>query len=170
MIYDDDQWVSYLTDEEYDSRMKKWHSLGFGGISDWAADLDKDWGDDGKALQSADGDSAADPPACDWAKSYNNLENLSKDAPGMSAICAQYYALKVLNKMVGDVQNRYNDINSGYDDKFQAYIRYIKDIAPAGIDGYMIAKDGSMGEGTQCKSYPAGHPNHVVCSKSLTRT
>jgi hypothetical protein len=47
MIYDNNQWVSYLTQESYNSRVKKWQRLSFGGVSDWAADLETDYGSNG---------------------------------------------------------------------------------------------------------------------------
>ncbi len=47
MVYDTNQWVSYLSQPEYDTRASKWNGLGFGGLSDWAADLETDSGTNG---------------------------------------------------------------------------------------------------------------------------
>ncbi|KAK4194711.1 hypothetical protein QBC40DRAFT_290276 [Triangularia verruculosa] len=46
LVYDDVQWVSYMTRETYASRLAWIRGLNFGGTSDWAADLDADYPSD----------------------------------------------------------------------------------------------------------------------------
>jgi chitinase len=137
MIYDGNQWVSYLTGDEYNSRVSKWQGLGFGGTSDWAADLDADYGSNGNSSADNGDQDANIIPICPWTKSFATLSDLNTAAPGMSMVCVEWFALDVMLKMVDDAQSRYNDINNGYDDKFNAYIRYIKAMIPVAIDQLM---------------------------------
>jgi chitinase len=44
VIYDNDNWVSWLTKTTYDSRVQWIKGLNFGGTVDWAMDLDADYG------------------------------------------------------------------------------------------------------------------------------
>jgi len=137
MIYDKNQWVSYLSKDEYSSRVSKWQGMQFGGISDWAADLDADYGSSGTGVKD-DGDVSDDNgPFCPWNNSFESLDALSKAAPGLPMLCVQWFALKVMLKMVGDAQTKFKDVNNGYDDKFNAYIRYIKQMIPDGIETFM---------------------------------
>lgn len=55
VVYDNNQWVSYMTDKEKASRTEKWKGLNFGGISDWAVDLLKFGPPPGIALPVTDG-------------------------------------------------------------------------------------------------------------------
>ncbi|KAF2734823.1 hypothetical protein EJ04DRAFT_492871 [Polyplosphaeria fusca] len=45
IVYDNVQWVSYLTKPRYDGRVNWVRGLNFGGTSDWAIDLDADYGE-----------------------------------------------------------------------------------------------------------------------------
>ncbi|KAI8954477.1 hypothetical protein F4801DRAFT_533349 [Xylaria longipes] len=58
LVYNDVQWVSWMTKELYDDRVSWVKGLNFGGLSDWAIDLDADYGaDDG----AGDGDNGSGP-------------------------------------------------------------------------------------------------------------
>ncbi|KAM5465541.1 putative chitinase [Microsporum audouinii] len=46
LVYDDVQWVSWMTREKYDERINWVAALNFGGTSDWAVDLEVSYGDD----------------------------------------------------------------------------------------------------------------------------
>ncbi|KAJ6437482.1 killer toxin subunits alpha beta protein [Purpureocillium lavendulum] len=43
VVYDDVQWVSWMSKERYDKQVRWIRSLNFGGTSDWAMDLDADY-------------------------------------------------------------------------------------------------------------------------------
>lgn len=156
LVYDDTQWVSYLTDDSYSSRASKWRGLNFGGTSDWAVDLVADFGsggngktgDDGTGSDSDDTSDGYGTLLCDVTKSYATFDDLAKDAGGMSSYCANYYSLDVLSSMLDDAYSRYNDANNGYDTKFGDYVRYMKNIVPAVIDDFLAKK----GDGLKCRS------------------
>ena len=41
LVYDDDQWVAYMSESTKAVRTRLYASLGFGGTTDWATDLQK---------------------------------------------------------------------------------------------------------------------------------
>ncbi|PNS16971.1 Endochitinase B [Sphaceloma murrayae] len=49
MIYDNNQWVAYMTPYTYATRAAYFRQLNFGGLVDWAIDLDADYADAGTA-------------------------------------------------------------------------------------------------------------------------
>ncbi|KFY45423.1 hypothetical protein V495_02990 [Pseudogymnoascus sp. VKM F-4514 (FW-929)] len=58
LVYNDVQWVSWMSKQLYDDRVSWIKGLNFGGTSDWAIDLDADFGVDDTA---SDGDSGSGP-------------------------------------------------------------------------------------------------------------
>nr|QDJ94335.1 chitinase chiC2 [Cordyceps cicadae] len=57
VVYDDVEWVSWMTEPRYQYQVRWVTRLNFGGVSDWAIDLDADYGSRG----DGDGDSGAAP-------------------------------------------------------------------------------------------------------------
>ncbi|ENH66898.1 Killer toxin subunits alpha/beta [Fusarium oxysporum f. sp. cubense race 1] len=45
MIFDDTNWVAYMSEETKQGRTAKYKSLNFGGTSDWEIDLQEEWAD-----------------------------------------------------------------------------------------------------------------------------
>ena len=45
LVYGGNQWISWMTTDTYNSRVAWVKGLNFGGTSDWAVDLDVDYGD-----------------------------------------------------------------------------------------------------------------------------
>lgn len=157
IVYDDTEWVSWLKPANYLLRAARYLGGNFGGTSDWAIDLDADFGKGG------DGDqqeplTGADEPACDYSRTFKDLDVLKDSAGGLSLFCRQIYALNTLEKMLDDLYEEYKRVDNGYDTKFEAYTRYIDRITPYGIKNY-------MSEGMECRfSFPLGLPLsfHVV--------
>ncbi|KAK8110220.1 uncharacterized protein PG998_006677 [Apiospora kogelbergensis] len=136
IVYDDTEWVSWLKPANYLLRAARYLGGNFGGTSDWAIDLDADFGKGG------DGDqqeplTGADEPACDYSRTFKDLDVLKDSAGGLSLFCRQIYALNTLEKMLDDLYEEYKRVDNGYDTKFEAYTRYIDRITPYGIKNYM---------------------------------
>jgi chitinase len=51
--------------------------------------------------------------------------------------------------MLDKAYANYTDINNGYSDKFDAYVRYVKEVIPSALDKFMLSDAG--GNGLQCK-------------------
>ncbi|KAH8165445.1 hypothetical protein CIB48_g2775 [Xylaria polymorpha] len=55
LVYNDVQWVSWMSKAHYDERVEWVRGLNFGGVSDWAIDLDADYGSDDEPGQGDGG-------------------------------------------------------------------------------------------------------------------
>lgn len=147
IYYNDDQYVGWTSHETY-----IWQALGyidqsFRGVSDWAADLAMDYGDNGTgdAIEVPDGFDDYES-ACDY-KTYNDLQAVLDDSDGMHTHCVVDAILSALNNMLTEATDNYTSVSNGYDKKFDAYVRYIEDLVPKAMYNFMIADDGGPGEG-----------------------
>lgn len=151
LVYDNNQWVSYLKSDKYYTRILDYLKRGFGGMTTWAADLETSYADKG---QGDDLDSLypSDTPVCDFSLEFTTLEDLQASAPNHSPECNSLYALYTLMSLFDKAYANYTDTNNGYDSKFEAYKRYIKDVAPLAIQTFLEDGDNAMnGNGYQCK-------------------
>ncbi|KAL5045986.1 hypothetical protein BDW71DRAFT_207965 [Aspergillus fruticulosus] len=144
LIYEDDQWVSYMTVDTILERVLRYTKNGFGGSVTWAADLMASFGDNGTGgMMDESTDDEGTP--CILTNYYYTLEDLAQDAPNHPATCNEIYAVDTLMHMFDDLYSNYTSTSNGYDDKFDAYVRYIKDVAPMTIDNYFITPLGDDG-------------------------
>ncbi|KAL7960290.1 hypothetical protein V8C34DRAFT_321503 [Trichoderma compactum] len=125
LIYNKTQWVAYMSKSVKDSRIKKYEALNFGGISNWAVDLEDWWLDtydiDGTEKEDTDGlDELFD--TCD--DSYDALEDIPED---LDDRCASFYILTVLSSQLSNALQAYKEVSEGYDEKFQWYVEWVKD-------------------------------------------
>lgn len=142
VVYNDLEWVAYMSNSTKDRRSMWYRSQNFGGTSDWAVDLDKDYG--GLGIGNDGGDPDADGgPQCDQATKFDTLEKISGDT-GLDPYCAEIYALRVLQIMLQQSLVKYTRVNDGYDSKFKSYVNYMKKNLPEVLRRYM---DWSNGEG-----------------------
>ncbi|PNP52630.1 hypothetical protein THARTR1_06795 [Trichoderma harzianum] len=125
LIYNKTQWVAYMSKSVKDSRIKKYQALNFGGISNWAVDLEDWWLDtydiDGTEKEDTDGlDELFD--TCD--DTYDALEDIPED---LDDRCASFYILTVLSSQLSNAIQAYKEVSEGYDEKFQWYVEWVKD-------------------------------------------
>ncbi|KAL6694812.1 hypothetical protein J3F84DRAFT_395201 [Trichoderma pleuroticola] len=125
LIYNKTQWVAYMSKSVKDSRIKKYQALNFGGISNWAVDLEDWWLDtydiDGTEIEDTDGlDELFD--TCD--DTYDALEDIPED---LDDRCASFYILTVLSSQLSNAIQAYKEVSEGYDEKFQWYVEWVKD-------------------------------------------
>ncbi|KAK4118597.1 glycoside hydrolase family 18 protein [Parathielavia appendiculata] len=127
LVYDDLEWVSFMTDVTKESRTSWYQSLNFGGVSDWAVDLDRDWGSSGIGDSVDEDDEGL---FCDPEVHFDSLQALEAAAATVIPGCHIIYTLDVLGDMLDAAVARYNDVNNGYDSKFDSYVRYLKNALP----------------------------------------
>ncbi|PVI04199.1 glycoside hydrolase family 18 protein [Periconia macrospinosa] len=143
LVYDDCEWVSYMTDKTKQSRTNWVQGLNFGGTSDRAVDPDKDYGTDG--VGDLDPDELEEDgvgPKCDQYKDYNTHDKIAgKDA--LEPTCAALYTLGVLKGMLNDSMTKYSAVNDGYDSKFQSYTKYLKNGLPELLEHHMYYQNGA---------------------------
>ena len=74
---------------------------------------------------------------CD--KSYAGLDELEKDAPSTPKYCLNQYLIEIESRILDKALSDYNAIlKQGYDDKFQVYNKYVKEVVPTQLDDYMM--------------------------------
>ncbi|KAL6886435.1 glycoside hydrolase superfamily [Trichoderma longibrachiatum] len=119
------QWVAYMSKSVKDARIKKYQALNFGGISNWAIDLEEWWVDmydlDGTEKEDTDGlDELFD--TCE--DTYETLEDIPQD---LNDRCASFYILTVLSSQLSRAVEAYKEVSEGYDEKFKWYVEWVKD-------------------------------------------
>lgn len=146
LVYNDTEWVAYMTEDVKNSRNDKWQGLKFAGTVDWAIDLayftDDDFlGPDGNCTDCED----EVPPLHPWTPCndgpFDNLDTLSDDTiNGWPIHCRAQYTLESLNGLLKTSMDNYTDMmNNGYDDKFKTYAKAVADSALGQVHDFMDA-------------------------------
>lgn len=122
MVYDGTEWVAYMDSETKARRVQKYKDLNFGGVSDWAVDLQQE----GKANSGG----GLDIEAMDLSykcelNDYANLDDVIKNVDKSGGECSAMNAVVVLQKMLGNSMSGYDDAAAGYDDLFPFYRDYM---------------------------------------------
>ncbi|KAL7819905.1 glycoside hydrolase family 18 protein [Trichoderma gracile] len=125
LIYNQTQWVAYMSKSVKEARIKKYQALNFGGISNWAIDLEEWWVDmydlDGTDKEDTDGlDELFD--TCE--DTYETLEDIPQD---LDSRCASFYILTVLSSQLSRAVEAYKEVSEGYDNKFKWYVEWVRD-------------------------------------------
>ena len=122
MVYDGTEWVAYMDEETKARRVQKYKDLNFGGVSDWAVDLQKE----GKANSEGGLDiEALDLSGKCELKDYDSLDDVINNADKSDGECVAMNAIRVLQKMLGNSMGGYDEAASGYDDVFGYYRDYM---------------------------------------------
>ncbi|KAM7184573.1 glycoside hydrolase family 18 protein [Rhypophila sp. PSN 637] len=123
LVYNDLEWVSYMSDINKAARMILYHSYGFGGTTDWAIDLQSFKGD---ATYDNSGDVDIEPwKPCD--KTYGSLDDVERDSGSIPDHCMPGYILDALAAELEKAIKDYDDImKTDYDKKFGYFAKAIK--------------------------------------------
>jgi chitinase len=75
LVYNNDEWVAYMSENIKKSRTDYYRSLNFGGVSDWAVDL---WNDGLRPEDPSGGDLDVDDnfQACDVSCVFTSLDDI----------------------------------------------------------------------------------------------
>lgn len=146
VVYNGVEWVAWMTDTTKSTRINWVKSLNFGGVSDWAVDLDRDYGDSDVGGVDPDQEEGS---LCDFSVEYNDLDALEKAAGSIHSGCLPIHTLRVLKKMLRSAIEKYHSVNNGYDDKFNSYRKYMNKALPALLDDWAYWRDyqGRIGDG-----------------------
>ncbi|GLI79232.1 glucan endo-1,3-alpha-glucosidase agn1 [Penicillium ochrochloron] len=148
-IFNETDWISWLSPESYVSRREWGDSLNFGGTSDWAVDLNQTYASNGTGSE-VDSGYDDDYQLCDYSLTYDSLEELSSAAADMRTDCVGFYTLQVLIKMLDTAYDNYTNVNNGYDEMFTYYVDYMNDLVPQILDtSLMFVGDGGNPDGTE---------------------
>lgn len=149
LIIDGDNWISWLSPHSYELRKQWTDSLGFGGTSDWAIDLNQTYTNNGTGNEV---DLYDDFELCDYTMTYGSLDDLSSAADGMRADCLAFYTMQVLIDMLDKAYDNYTNVNDGYDELFGYYVTYMNDLVPQILETELML----VGSGDEGISTPAG--------------
>ena len=113
-------------DTETKNRRIEWYrQMNFGGVSDWAVDLQEDMG--GRGTDSKEFDwGALDVTWNCKTQRYNDLDDLYSNTEGVEPTCLAISAVDTLQGMLYNSFDGYNDAADGYDDLFDYYTDYIR--------------------------------------------
>ncbi|KAG5804982.1 hypothetical protein H9Q74_010194 [Fusarium xylarioides] len=148
MIFDDTNWVAYMSEETKQGRTAKYKSLNFGGTSDWAIDLQEEWAD----THNVDGDIDDDEneleliEPCD--KEYDSIDDIPSSTSGH---CVAPYILGSLSKELSVAIKDYKEVSKGYDDKFKWYVDWVKEGIDMALDTFMKVKSGEGNKYMDCE-------------------
>ncbi|KAK4454184.1 killer toxin subunits alpha beta [Podospora aff. communis PSN243] len=140
LVYDNVEWVAYMDHETKERRVEWYKSLNFGGVSDWAVDLQRDASTStGGAIEGlADLDLSRN---CNLDKHYTSLDDLLKDKDSIDQTCLSMQTLRVLKGMLKKSLDGYSDAASGYDDVFPFYRDYMRQSLGGRLQQLMLNDD-----------------------------
>ncbi len=122
LVYNDTQWVAYMSDANKALRTYVYYIYGFGGTADWAVDLDLT--------------TSADNEVLDCPNSYDSVDDVAADAT-ISDDCMNIYLKQALGTMLNSALTQYGAImNSDYDKKFTEYAKSAKEQAPVQLSDF----------------------------------
>ncbi|KAL4739555.1 glycoside hydrolase superfamily [Aspergillus similis] len=132
LIYNDNQWVSWLSPPSYESRRDWYDSLNFGGSVDWAVDLNRTYGNNGTGDREEVGDDWAEYVPCPniWFPSLDALE-AAVDKDSFPDYCLAPLTMNTLLNRLQTAYDNYTDVNNGYDEMFEYYVKYIEKVVPS---------------------------------------
>jgi hypothetical protein len=144
IVYDGTEWAAYMNQATKDRRIEWYRSLGFGGASDWAVDLQKDYSDelDGGGDGSGDWEAMDLSSDCHFEKTYASLDELDAAAGGMPYKCIPLHAIRVLEGMLAHSLDGYSAAADGYDGLFDLYEDYMISTMDAKLKAFMAEDDG----------------------------
>jgi hypothetical protein len=121
VVYDETEWVGYMTKITKSTRRTHWQAKNFGGTIDWAVDL-QDFTDDIDGPDGPDEDEEDNLPTQPCAANYTKLEDVQRDAGQLPYVCLNLYILQALQSTLQSSLTGYDNlVKEGYDNKFNTY-------------------------------------------------
>ncbi|RYP14310.1 hypothetical protein DL765_006475 [Monosporascus sp. GIB2] len=128
LVYNNDEWVAYLSANTKKSRTDYYKSLNFAGISDWALDL---WNDGLQPDDDSGGDLDQEDNfvSCDVSRTISSLDDMAKDS-SIPIYCRGFYTLTVLLRLLEQAKTNYTKADNGYNALFGFYSKYYHELVP----------------------------------------
>ncbi|KAJ5241649.1 Peptidoglycan-binding Lysin subgroup [Penicillium citrinum] len=165
-------WVAYMSDETKNDRIDWVKGLNFGGVTDWAIDLQElKLGVDPDSDEVQDIDLPALPKGCSSKDWPDNLEDLRNNIDKIDLGCRAQAVVWVLIKILPGILDNYKSAGDNYDEYFKYYAEWVRngidDSLPLFMWGngqkYMdckwsSTKDGSGNKACTEMNVPEGQP------------
>lgn len=131
IVYNETQWVSFMSEMTKESRRGFYLSLGFLGTADWAIDM----------AQPHDVPEISDYPWCDQADKYNTIDDIAHDG-SIPSSCVNVYIVAVMAKELHAALDSYSAImGDEYHEKYEAFARHVRKQAPAALKTFYAGDD-----------------------------
>lgn len=128
-------WVAYMSQATKDARVTLYSFLNFGGISDWAVDLQRYHAPPGSPDEvDYDDDTPVMVCKAEFTKLADVVDNINR---GMPSYCWGQYVIQTLPAELDEVLAKYTTVADDYDGKFGYYQQYIKDIIDSKLDKWL---------------------------------
>ncbi|KAI9371712.1 hypothetical protein BJX61DRAFT_12353 [Aspergillus egyptiacus] len=135
LIYNGNQWVSWLSPASYNARQQWYDDLHFGGSVDWAVDLNRTYANNGTGdLQEAGDDWPAWEPCLTVHFPYLEGVQAAIEAGAIPDHCVAEKTLDTLVWMLQIAYDNYTDVNNGYDEMFDYYVKYVERVVPPTLE------------------------------------
>jgi chitinase len=123
-------WVAYMSPTTKRTRAEWVEGLNFGGISDWAVDLEDYHAPPGQPDDGGGDDDgvSGERPIMECTADYVDLDAVARDADNMPANCWAQYILGTLSSTLDGVLQQYNEVVQDYDGKFGYYAEYVNEL------------------------------------------
>ncbi|KAM3553987.1 hypothetical protein MY1884_006378 [Beauveria asiatica] len=166
MVYQDTEWVAYMTSTTKGTRRDFWQGKNFAGTIDWAVDLMSYHSDDesfGRHEDFSDEYEGGTSTLSECKETYSSLEDIEKDRDTIPLHCRDQYTLAVLSTILKESLSKHNELMQGhYDRNFGIYAEAVAENAPNTVKDFMY-KNGT--EFFTCKedmrwSYAKGPSNY----------
>jgi chitinase len=143
LVYNQTQWVAYMTDDVKTSRINRWKGLNFAGTVDWAVDLAYHTGDDGDPDDDCSDCEDNQTPNHPWTPCDDNigsLDELSDDTiNGWPVHCRAQYLLQALSGLLTEATANFTDLmKEHYDSKFKVYSKAVSKSALSQVHDFMM--------------------------------
>ncbi|KAK3317910.1 killer toxin alpha/beta [Apodospora peruviana] len=142
LIYDNTEWVAYMTETTKSTRRDTWKGLNFAGTIDWAVDLQSFTLDDFHDPKGGDfpEDTQELPEALSDCKgSYDSLEKIG-EAADIPSHCVPVYMVEVMANILTNSMKEYDDLMAdGYDRKFNTYADAVVKSGKRAVRDWMYA-------------------------------
>lgn len=117
MVYNDTQWVAYMSNNTRIARTATYLGWNFLGTADWAIDL--------AAFSKSEIDQSEPLPDFDNAGNYKTIDGVLSDH-GIPDDCMNMYIMNAMSETMSGSLNSYQSImSSGYKGKYKAYAREV---------------------------------------------
>ncbi|ETS82692.1 hypothetical protein PFICI_04568 [Pestalotiopsis fici W106-1] len=153
LVYNDTEWVAYMSQDVKTSRTQLWNSYNFRGTVDWAVDLMEFTSDDGDPDGTCESGEYDDDDECVVYDEYANVDEWTPCTDGpfdfddldddtinsWPSWCVAQYTIESLKNLFNDKLSDFTDmVNGDYDDKFDTYAEAVADSASSQVHDFMM--------------------------------
>ncbi|KAH7017951.1 killer toxin alpha/beta, partial [Microdochium trichocladiopsis] len=136
LVYDDLEWVAYMTETTKSTRRNFWKGFGFAGTIDWAVDLQHFNGD---SLDDSINEWELDvgmPAKCGGF--YTKLEDIEHNLGNIPIHCRSQHILTAMHSLLENTVSEFDELlRNGYEDSFNTYADVVVEGSRGAVQDFM---------------------------------